>query len=636
MRKQMQRWMFLAGCTIPSLFAGEIAFGATPTAEQALGLTPIQKDVDYDKPAAADIAKCSVEVSAQGKASGWIVRGPSGETLRRFFDTNSDNKVDLWCYYKDGIEIYRDVDANFNNKADQYRWLGTAGTRWGLDTNEDGRIDEWKVISPEEVSAEIVAAVRDNDAQRFTAVMLTAKEADELALGKEETAEIKKDSADAVTTFRDAVKAQKIVTPKSTWISFGATRPGTIPAGTNGSTADIRVYENVSAMVETEGKHSQLIVGTLIQVGDTWKAIALPSNIGTDVAAAAPTRFFNASTAPRNVEGPMTAGAINEKTQELVASLQKIDKGLETARTAAQFTKLNMERAELVEQIIADVTDPGDRLMWIKQYSESVSMACLGGQFPDGLQRLEKLLATVEERDIPAEIAAVKFPYLKTKFNIESQKENAPFGQLQGKYIDDLEAYCNKFVSAEEAPDVMLELAMTYEFAENQAKAVEWYGKLVDNHPNHPSAKKAAGSRRRLNCLGQPITLKGTTTDRKAFDLAAFKGKVVLVQYWATWCEPCKQDMDTIKQLQAKYAKAGFQPVGVNLDADAASVAAFLKSKPLTWPSLYEEGGLESRLGNEMGILTLPTMILIDKNGKVVRNNISAAELDKELGKLLK
>jgi hypothetical protein len=76
--------------------------------------------------------------------------------------------------------------------------------------------------------------------------------------------------------------------------------------------------------------------------------------------------------------------------------------------------------------------------------------------------------------------------------------------------------------------------------------------------------------------------------------------------------------------------------VGVNLDANLGLATNFLKAKPLTWPSLFEEGGLESRLGSEMGILTLPTMILIDKNGKVVRNNISAAELDKELGKLLK
>ena len=76
-----------------------------------------------------------------------MVKTDGSQVLRRFLDTNGDNKVDQWCYFKDGIEIYRDIDANFNNKADQYRWLGTAGTRWGLDDDENGQIDSWKVIS---------------------------------------------------------------------------------------------------------------------------------------------------------------------------------------------------------------------------------------------------------------------------------------------------------------------------------------------------------------------------------------------------------------------------------------------------------------------------------------------------------
>ena len=48
----------------------------------------------------------------------------------------------MWCYFLDGLEVYRDIDSNFNGKADQYRWFHTAGTRWGTDKNEDGRIDD--------------------------------------------------------------------------------------------------------------------------------------------------------------------------------------------------------------------------------------------------------------------------------------------------------------------------------------------------------------------------------------------------------------------------------------------------------------------------------------------------------------
>ena len=89
-----------------------------------------------------------------------------------------------------------------------------------------------------------------------------------------------------------------------------------------------------------------------------------------------------------------------------------------------------------------------------------------------------------------------------------------------------------------------------------------------------------------------------------------------------------------LKELQAKYSKKGFYVVGVNVDNDRKDVVAFLSKNRLPWYHLYEPGGLEGRLASEMGILTLPTMILIDKSGRVVSRNIHVSELDKELRKL--
>ena len=118
---------------------------ATPTPAEALKLQPIQKQIDYDVPDAQAAEKCTLSCDQGPAVSGWEVRSGDGNMLRRFLDTNGDNKVDQWCYYKDGVEVYRDIDSNFNRKADEYRWLGTAGIRWAVDTNEDGHIDGWKV-----------------------------------------------------------------------------------------------------------------------------------------------------------------------------------------------------------------------------------------------------------------------------------------------------------------------------------------------------------------------------------------------------------------------------------------------------------------------------------------------------------
>ena len=76
--------------------------------------------------------------------------------------------------------------------------------------------------------------------------------------------------------------------------------------------------------------------------------------------------------------------------------------------------------------------------------------------------------------------------------------------------------------------------------------------------------------------------------------------------------------------------------MGINLDSNPAELQAYLREERLAWPQMYEEGGLESRLAIELGILTLPTMMLIDRQGKVINRNIHIGELESELKKLAK
>jgi hypothetical protein len=94
--------------------------------------------------------------------------------------------------------------------------------------------------------------------------------------------------------------------------------------------------------------------------------------------------------------------------------------------------------------------------------------------------------------------------------------------------------------------------------------------------------------------------------------------------------------MKTLKQLHAKYAQKGLAIIGVNLDSQRTDAAAYLKANSYPWSHLWEEGGLDSRLANELGVLTLPTMLLLDDPGKVVRRSIHVSELDSELEKGMK
>ena len=127
-------------------------FAASATVAQILQVSPSQDGVDYDRPKPEDVPRCKISVKKIDGHAGWIVEGPDGLVLRKFLDTNGDNVVNQWSFYKDGVEVYRDIATRPTGKKDEFRWLNTAGTRWGVDTVGSGKLTAWKAISAEEVT----------------------------------------------------------------------------------------------------------------------------------------------------------------------------------------------------------------------------------------------------------------------------------------------------------------------------------------------------------------------------------------------------------------------------------------------------------------------------------------------------
>ena len=162
-----------------------------------------------------------------------------------------------------------------------------------------------------------------------------------------------------------------------------------------------------------------------------------------------------------------------------------------------------------------------------------------------------------------------------------------------------------------------------------------WFSSVgAEEFADSPQAKKAAGAVVRLDSVGKPIALSGKSPSGDTIDLATYRGKVVLIQYWATW-SPAKNDMAVLKQLATKYEK-DFTVLGVCLDSNVKDLNAYLADNPLPWQQIFEEGGPESRPANLLGIITVPTMILVDAQGKTVSRNIQAADVEAELKKLIR
>lgn len=608
-----------------------------PTPAEALKLQPIQAGVDYDVPDQQATEKCTLAAVKAPPVSGWEVRDGSDNVLRRFLDTNGDNKIDQWCYYKDGVEVYRDIDSNFNRKVDEYRWLGTAGIRWALDPNEDGRIDRWKVISPEELSEEMTGALSGRDAERLRCLLLTKEELSGLRLGKDRAAELDKKLADANTELDEYVRTQEIVKSDAHWVNFGATRPGLVAAGTDGLEQDLQVYENAVAVIESDTSHDQIILGTLIRVGDAWRMISLPRSVSdTQDTAASDGFFFRSALARQTAMEAPAAGGLSAEVQALVTQLEEIDRALAAAATPAASAPLHAQKAALLKKLADLAANADEKTAWIRQRADALSASAQGGA-PDGIQQLAALCQELQTDNAAPELASyVKFLFLTADYSQAMQAPNADYPKVQQKWRADLEQFVKDFGTTEDVAEAMLQLAIVDEFDGQDEKAIGWYGRITSEFPNSPRAVKAVGAKRRLESVGKPLEFEGKDIDGNPVSIAALRGKVVIIHYWATLHDQCKLDISVLKDMQTKYGKNKVALIGVNLDSARADFDAYLQRNPLPWPQMYEPGGLDSPLANTLGILALPTMLLIDQDGKVVDRNLHIEKVDEALGGLVR
>lgn len=628
-----RRWVIgAAGLVCAIGFATQLpAAAVAPSPAQALGLTPIQSLVEYTTPTKDEAAQCTIRPEKENGITSWVVRNKQGEVLRKFADTNSDNVVDEWCYFQNGIEVYRDIDSNFNGKADEYRWFNTAGTRWGIDKNEDGKIDSWKIISPHEVAEQVVFALKTRDQARFDLLLLSSGDLNDLGLGKSRQEAISATVKEASANFAKLLDEQKIVTSDSRYVDFGSAKPGLIPAGTDGSTKDVFICDNSTALIQSGEKHEQVFLGTLVLAGDAWRLIDVPV-VGTDNQRATP--GFLAL----NTQGPASAGGEGGPSEEMQAQmkiLEDLDKKGDGS-TPEEISAGIDQRVDAMQKL-ADMTQGKDREQWYRQMIDVLSVAIQSGSNPNASERLQQLQQKLtDDKGDDDLISHAMFQGMWARFAADQRQPNADVAKLQDQWVNDLKKFVEEHPKSSDAAEALLQLGFYQEIIGKAEEATKWYQQLVTDFPKARQAERAAGSIRRLTSQGKPMTLRGNDIQGGQIDLAQYRGKVVLIQYWANWCEPCKQDMVLLKDFYAKRGGREFDIVSVCLDNDANSAKAFLAQNKFPWKCVHEPGGLDGRLANEMGVMTLPLMLLVDQNGNVVNSNIHVAELDSELAKLAK
>jgi peroxiredoxin len=148
--------------------------------------------------------------------------------------------------------------------------------------------------------------------------------------------------------------------------------------------------------------------------------------------------------------------------------------------------------------------------------------------------------------------------------------------------------------------------------------------------------EKMTGIARRLDLPGKEMKIEGTLVGGETFDWKAYRGKVVLIDYWATWCGPCIQELPNVKENYDKYHDKGFEVVGISLDSDSARLERFLAEQKIPWACLFKEGaGWDHPMAKYYGVMGIPATMLLDREGKVVSMGARGGELGRQLASLL-
>ncbi len=122
----------------------------------------------------------------------------------------------------------------------------------------------------------------------------------------------------------------------------------------------------------------------------------------------------------------------------------------------------------------------------------------------------------------------------------------------------------------------------------------------------------------------------------KELALSSLRGKVVLIDFWASWCGPCRKEMPNVKKAYEKYKSKGFEIYGVSLDKERDAWLEAISKDGLTWPQVSDLKFWQSEAAQIYAVQSIPFTVLIDRDGKILATELRGAELEKKLAEILK
>jgi thiol-disulfide isomerase/thioredoxin len=177
--------------------------------------------------------------------------------------------------------------------------------------------------------------------------------------------------------------------------------------------------------------------------------------------------------------------------------------------------------------------------------------------------------------------------------------------------------------------------------SQQRDKAKAFLTRVKGDLAKHPRGQQVAqfldqlGGELYLPGAGDTMEIAFTDLGGKQVDLSKMTDKVVLVDFWATWCGPCVAEMPNVIAAYGKYKDRGFEVVGISLDEDKAAVEKFIEEKKMPWSQYFDGKGWGNEIAQRFGITGIPATFLVGKDGKIVASNLRGPALEEAIEKAL-
>lgn len=254
-------------------------------------------------------------------------------------------------------------------------------------------------------------------------------------------------------------------------------------------------------------------------------------------------------------------------------------------------------------------------------------------------QRLDALFTRVKAKLKAAD--AAKIILTEADLAAELKEFDALLAEHKGEQTDDVAdiawlkalLYVQVFEDAEKAAPLFRQIAKDFP----RLAVAKEAGLMADQLEKRAEVEKIS---RALKPGAQfPAFAPGLKdTAGQPFTLDRYKGKIVLVDFWATWCPACIEELPNVLAVYDKHRNAGFEILGISLDreGDGPKLAAFIKEKKMPWPQYYDGKHMDSVLAKQYGVTLAPTTYLLDGEGRIIGKDLHGAALEKAVAEALK